>query len=1087
MKKNLMTKMMTKTKNVTTLSLVTSLFYFQTSPYVYAAEAASSGPSDNTAAYIQNIAKVGLSGYAQFLGMKQQSIMAQINANNTAAVMSQMQPKLSASKYFPECSLPASMQNFPANACQVAPNPQTIASNYTYEGAALKMMNYYDQLMNEASNANYAGGIKCLQDRKKGLDSQLTEMVNNLSRMQDNLKLQSEAFKADNKALLNQMEDDNSILMGTRDPGSGSNNIKTKTRDFSKYLNNDCQSVLGQDYSKAAEFGLNGLNIMMEPKNKVATDYTSNHGKIEEEIRAEVDNIRNQIQNNGIDAFANFGAEENPKFPNMQKILKEQMGGLGKERTRIQAEINKLIPGYSLPAMDKNSSVDFQEFVNGAQDFFKKKFVNECVTLADKGVAIPIEKVLESINQKSTNNTGTARDKYKEALVNIMKSDAFINDKLEQIKALDAKYKDITVTYSDSNAKVVTESPYNLFVKTVAACENRFSQDESFSTTNNGGSKQQASQQKLVARAQGYLQEYKNLADGFAVKLSNNILDKMISCSGESKKSGHSCDANTFNHKTDGFCSATANLCANEIKACKAQLTTHVSNLQSRITNGANKFNENVRVMVDRSNLLLKQQIDLSQMITKQVQARFPGTNFEIPNDMMINYPELSKDKFGVDMYANGDMSKFIEDLPKKVENIKNLFRKQQDTAMNEVEDYIGKQKTAMEKEKGRWEKLHASCKQAADQSAQQLAKQNEEGMKRQAEQDKDVKKFCNKYADLKAHPLGACEDAKSLTENWDKIGDRITPNARQLTNDFRKACNSYNNVAEDDPDLDLECENERIYKTTSEIVSCVKKRKRAEQKAKRHASTSTPRPKTISLKDLCGSQKNYDNKKFIKKLISNFPKEMKDKVEDDAVSLDKLEFKDDDFDQAISDLKSFVGSGSDNICSTISKKLNPSTGGNGKIEEHTKEIEEKDKELVVLEKQLKELKDKQEKNRSTGFDKFDEAVENSDISNVQGQIKNRKDRIQVLQDLNKKIAEEDKKKGNPEQDNWQNFLSDLNSLTPVEPSEVEKLETRIATLGQKSDGSCDAQNNSMMAQKNPFSYDLQSFDQGILGKGVGR
>ena len=264
---------------------------------------------------ILGLAMTAVNTYGQFLGQKQNMIMQQIQAQKNAQLMQTMSPSCRkpdgtscytvAGKYFPECPLPASMSSFPQNVCSESvadPNQSAmqLSSMITYEAVAKGWVNYYEQMQNTASNAQRPFGLKCLEDKKKALDSQLTEMVNNLTRLQDQLAKDKETFRNNNKKLMEEMATTNDELLGFNG-GTGKNNLKLKTQDFSKYFSQSCQSVIGEEaMAQAPAVGLIGVMQQLSPMNKRAADFGQNEKLIESEIQTDIAKIQQAIASGGL-------------------------------------------------------------------------------------------------------------------------------------------------------------------------------------------------------------------------------------------------------------------------------------------------------------------------------------------------------------------------------------------------------------------------------------------------------------------------------------------------------------------------------------------------------------------------------------------------------------------------------------------------------------------------------------------------------------------------------------------------------------------------------------------------------------------
>lgn len=837
--------------------------------------------TEATGKEILGVANVALQTYGQFLGAKQQMIGQQIAAQRNQQMMQQLSPGCRkpdgtacytvAGQFFPECPIPASMTAMPQNVCSAAsPDPAAISSMISYEAISKSWVNYFDQMLNEASNAKMPFGLKCLQDKQKALDSQLTEMVNNLTRLQDQLNKDKETFKANNKKLLEDMKQTNDELMGS----SGGNNLALKTKDFSKYFSQSCQSVIGEEaLAMGAAKGLNGIMQDLSPSNKRAADYNSNKAMVEADLRRDIDKIQKTIADGGLQDYFDGKITESSKFQSLVSATQKQSAEFKLAKERIAKELGKI--GYDLPTMDKNFAVDFDEFLKGSTSFFKKQYINDCVTGADKsGTAISTEQILSSLKQISTGSSGTARDKYKAALQTILNSDAFIEDKLNQIKALENTYKDISITYQNANAQRVTSTPYDLYMKTLAACETRYSQDDTFSASGNNG----VSQKKKVERGQSLLRDLKNLHDNYSSQLGSRVLEQVMNCNGEAKKSGAACgDKASFDTSAPSFCMAQANQCANEVQGCYAEANKHVETRKAKLEAQATTFNNNAAALVARSNALYKAQTNAVMDMVKVVQARFPGTNFEIPSGMFISMPEMKKDSFGVDMANDGNIA-FMDELPKKIDLLKKVFKDQQSAANEKIGDYLNKQTIAMKTERDRWSSLAGDCKGMIDTSSREVAKMNNENMKKQAEMDGKVRSFCRKYQALAEHPVGGCDNAKKLSGEVDDVMSRILPTVVSNVNEFNGVCNAYGNVsdsASSGSSVPARCTStiELGKMDEKNRENCLQLVEEDTRKRQENGKAGAKKGAAINIKALCGTPgKPNDNVTLVAKILSKLP-----------------------------------------------------------------------------------------------------------------------------------------------------------------------------------------------------------------------
>lgn len=1033
------------------ISLLQTSFVFMPS---YAASNMTS--TEKTGQEILNVAKTAVGIYGSFLGQKQQSIMLQIQAQKNQQLMQTLSPSCrkadgtscytTGSKFFPECPLPASMTSMPQNVCSAAsPDPNQIAQMITYESIAKSWMNYFDQMSNEASNAKVPFGLKCLGDKQKALDSQLTEMVNNLTRLQDQLNKDKETFRNNNKKLLEDLATYNDELMGAS--GTGKNNLKLKTQDFAKYFSASCQSVIGEDGLRdGPSMGLLGIMQSLSPASKRASDYNNNRALIESEIRNDVAKIQAAIQNGGLQDYFDGKIAETSKYQSLVVATQKQSKEFSIAKERIASELKKI--GYTLPEMDKNFSVDFDEFLKDSQTYFKKQYINECVTGADKsGIAISTDQILKALQQRSTGNAGTALSKYKDALKIIMESDSSMEQKLADIKALEGTYQDMSITYQSSDGQKVTETPYDLYMRTLEKCNQHYNSDKSSSDGSVA-----VSQKKKVERGQALLRELQSLHNNYSSQLASRVLDQALNCNGESKKAGSGCgNKDAFDHTSANFCMSNANLCANEVSGCYAEATKHVETRKAKMEALAKTFNANTEIMVARANQLYNAQKNAVMDMIKVVQARFPGTNFEIPEGMFVSMPELKKDAFGVELANDGNLS-FMDELPKKIALLKQVFEKQKDTVNKEIDDYIAKQEGAMSKERGRWEQLAGECKGMIDRSSSELAKSNAEGAKKQAELDQKVGSFCRKYSQLQDNPFGACEDAKDLAEQADKISARLSSNAENVTAQFRTLCNMYNNESSS-ASSEYELCRKASYREKNEDRCAIAENKELAKLGKKEedGKKSGKKGGGISLASLCGSDaKPATNKDLVERILGKLPEKERSKFDGDNKEklVKALESRDFDGLDGYGDLEdegvlqniADLGGGADNVCSKLFQ-LNTGTSAN---------TDKQKTDLAALDNELK-------------------AATTEDA---------KKELTKKIDDKKKEIAAADTKGSNP----VAKVLDDLKTAALAGTTVEAQREVAFNRLGEQIDGSCDAQASNTSMPKDWGSQLLQSFDKAILG-----
>jgi hypothetical protein len=836
--------------------------------FVFSAYAQSTNNNNtSTAMQVLNVANqlVGTAGQAINQASSLQANINQQVAN--AALQQKLSPSCrktdgtlcysAAGSYFPECPLPATITAMPQNVCnQTLDNAQQssaqISSMDNYEAIGKSWVNYYDQMLNEASNASVPTGLKCLNDKKKALDSQLTEMVNNLTRLQDQLKKDKETFKSNTQTLLNDLNTANETLNG-----ASSNNLDLKTKSFASNFSTSCQTIIGDELLKQGNsIGLNGVKQNLTSTNKLAADYTSNRTAIENEVRSDITKIQASIKNGGLQDYLAGKTTTTSKFGSLVKATTTQKTDFNISYERIKKELDKV--GYTIPALDKNFSADLSEATSKTSTTFKNSMISKCVSGSDSsGIAISTSDIIASVTQKGSNGKGAAVEKYKSALQIILNSTDSVSVKLQKINTLSSTYKDMVITYQNSSGQTVTQSPYNLIQTTYTKCEEIYEKGDINSSDT-------TTQKKQVERAQSLLRELQTLYDNYTSDLGTRVLEQFLSCNGDSKKAGSDCGTSKSFDYTDGsFCTSHADQCANEVSACYSKVSTLADAQVTKMKSLASTYNKQVESLITRANALYTSQNTAVTEMIKKVQARFPGTNFTIPEDMFISKPSKKTDKYGIEVYNDGDLS-FLDELPTKIDKLKELFKEQQDKADSAIEDYISKQASQMDKERSKWQSFADQCNKMAQSVRNDLKKYNADGSKAQAQQDSKVGAFCSKYSEMKQNPLGACDKADKLAEQADEIRARLSNEALQITGQFKNVCNMYNNETDDATYADC------LAVIDEKETSALKKKSCKAIMLKYETANGKSKTKSLKLSQLC--KEDMSDKDFIAKAVKYLP-----------------------------------------------------------------------------------------------------------------------------------------------------------------------------------------------------------------------
>jgi len=737
----------------------------------------------------------------------QQSMQQSMMSNQLAAQMSALQPQVIPAKYFPHCKLSQARSAFPEDICSAEiSDPNGLTQAMEYKNLARTYTSMYEQLLSPAQNSAYPVGLQCLEDAKKGMVTSLQDRLNSLEALMSKIEKESQFFRDENKKLLTDLEDAQQELFG-----GGTADVDSKTRDYSSYFSPACQNIIGtKNLANASKVGLNGLRVGLIATNKDAANFVTNKSQIENDVNSQIQKIKNQIESQGIDQWRKDVAagEQSINGADLARmgvatpmigVISTEISRMNNKVESIKSELAKIVPGYEIPTMDKNFRVDFANFTRDADTYFKKQYINECVTMADKGVAITPDQILRSLRAGGNGDRSVALRNYKNALQNILDSDAFIEDKLAQIQALDQRYgsSDISIQYKNSGSQTVTTTPYGLFRETVSACEQKYSQDDTFSTGNSG----QVSQKKKISRAKQYLNDLKEIESTFAATIGNQIYDSVINCSGRTEKTNTCSAEGIFDQGSDAFCVKHATTCSARVQSCFAETTALVETKKSQMKSLQATYNKNVTALVARQEAYLAQVKQQVLADADYLKKYFPGANFNFPESLFIKMPENQKSEFGVDLLGGGSLD-FLANLPEQIGKLKETLKNQSSDINDVIDNYINDQKTAMDTQKTKWSTLASNCSSAENNYRSFVNSQNMNMQQEQATKMGEVGEFCNKYQQLgNLNPAAGCEDSdyspKALYETMGGVANYLSNETEYAVAEYRKICARANNERE--------------------------------------------------------------------------------------------------------------------------------------------------------------------------------------------------------------------------------------------------------------------------------------------------
>ncbi|MBK27095.1 MAG: hypothetical protein CME70_24035 [Halobacteriovorax sp.] len=742
-----------------------------------------------------------------------QSRQQQAAMRQQALMMRNSRPQTVPAKFFPQCQISPAGAQIPKMACEMSQNlPGVVSQGQQMTLIAQQNIDFYDQLMDEAQNSRMPNGIACLNQALAGVRSSISDRMNGLERMKEQIKKANQLFEEQNKAILEDIKRNGNELFGAKRGKKLDSN--QETADYNKLVSPECRDIIvtgggGSMNDQIFSDGLRGIRDGSLGKLNISSaQFVANRGSYERDLNQKVQQIKKDIRKFGVDGFlqqnsgGNLSFERNgqEKFGSLQKAFSDFTRVKQTEVRNIKSSITKEIPGVdisSLTNMGQDFKADFGEFVSQAEQQLKRQAISACVS---GPVGLSPDQILSSLRYDSTSMTGDTINNYRSALDIILKNpDSSPSEKESDIKKLDARFKGrIRIVYNDEDSVQRNESPYQMFQKIVKKCDKQFEQE----TDNNIG----RSTKKKIARAKKYMQQLQAVERTFATDLANQLIDEVVNCSGRSLKAGQ-CSAGTLSTSNNEFCLAQATDCAAQAGSCFAQIDREVKIRQDNMNKLSVTYNNNVAALISNQEALLAQVKAQVGRDAEFFKSFFPGATYNYPEDLFVKMPQLADfNGLGVELRGGGNIED-LQKLPGKIDLLKQQLEEQfqgPNGIEKVINDYIAQQKGAMEKNKGKWAELQQKCQQNMGKAQQAIAEANKRAQEAYGEKKEKVNEFCQKFENLRDNPAAGCgddNDAKDLFEDSMKISSHVSDDARRWVGTYKNLCAQSQNEKDNSSD----------------------------------------------------------------------------------------------------------------------------------------------------------------------------------------------------------------------------------------------------------------------------------------------
>jgi len=892
------------------------------------------------------------------------------------------------SRYFPKCALPPDNQLPPPNVCE---NLQTqadivLAQQMTFLGQQQTI--FLDIMLNGTgdSSPNNAG-IACMDEALKRHAQLFTSKMNSLESYRTKYNKEKQIIKKNLQPLLDKMDDLHYEVAGG-DP----KNEKQKSFNFEKlFTGTACQGIVDATHyiSKKGIRGVRDALTTPTPDSNGkslygnASNLLSDKDKLKAQVEVQIQRLVKLVNTYGPgefdikDGYLDRGGET--VFYEMGLAVARQQDILTKRHKQIKDQLAKDFPGYELPALDRHFMTNVQQFATEAKDYFRKKMVHDCVTMKDQtGVGLTNQQVLSLLDFPGNSNSPTVKN-YKTELDGILSRNSFIEDKLNQIKALDQKYgNDVILKGSFATLKGNTpKTPYAVYLSIVNQCSKSNGPLEgtnAFSTKE--GARDARSGMEKVKEGERLVNEIKNLGSHFTTDLAKEIRERTLNCGGGINQTAASCNTKTLTPESIGFCLDNAVKCATRVKSCQSLAQKHIEDRVTQIKNVAGTYNQNVLAFTaetERTLNVLKTQVFQDMAVFA---AQFPEVNIPLPEDLFVKLPEKVMSPYDIDLLGDVTGKKkfsFMDDLSDNIGKLMETIQKVNDDiqSVGKAGGYVDKTRKKLKENQRKWDDFRTLCSDKIAEidmnqkhMKEEAKREQEELQKKMFEEINDKKRYCTKYHSLnRPHPGPGCDqEIQSLIDGLDDVAIAIKDPDQVLynLNSYKTICDKINNEKDENEDdaikqlsLPKLCLNndysfEALKKGLIKKLLAMAPEGVSKQEILDYLNEGT---ETEPNKDTAKADKNKPSKK--KKLFSGFDKLNKKNGSDDDE--DELTLTGEYyFDQKLKGLKDFFMQAKSHADQdqTLSSK-----------EFHTKEINNYDKSGDISDEKIKkDLKDLQEK-----------------------------------------------------------------------------------------------------------------------------
>lgn len=722
-------------------------------------------------------------------------------------MMSQLAPQSMPAQFFPQCQIPVTAPNLPMGYCDNTPSsPYEFEMMNNLMEVAANYERYYKMMLTPAQNSPFPSGMKCLNDGKTAVVSSMVDRQNALQVLIDRINKETQMFRDENERFLKEMDDLNAELYG-----GGTNTTDNKTLSFANEFSPECREIIGSSNltpNAAKAGGLMGLQEKFRPTQDNAVDYQLKKANIESSYQNLITKLSGDLSNKGIIDIVNEANAEGYvgagqiNFGPVMDTLNRRINILNQKKEQTETELQRILGSaisgedIKIPQLNKTFAKDFQRFIQRADEFYRKKFIGECVSGQSSGVALSTDQLIDSLRSHASTESGSNYRRYTERLEAVLNSDSFIEDKMAEISMIDRDFNGEVILKNFKSASTNAPiTPYQFLQEAIATCETVYLSDQTYSSS--GPTVAGASSAKnSIKRAKNLMQEFQTEVSDFQTKIIAEIENKMRNCEGQTFNPRSCSEASVFTPGERGFCLNQAAACSGKVQACNARATELIEQRKTKIKVAGTQFNAAAEALITRQEQILNQVRNQVLADAEYLKKYFPGADYKYPEGLFVKLPE-QKLRNGEMIYGGGTID--FKDLASNVGKLKEQLAAQSDQIVGVLDKYIAAQTRQIEDNRKDWANIAMQCRGSAQAFAQAQAQQQAEQAQQQQETNQELANFCRKFNNLASteNPAAGCSgpfSPESLFEDSMKISAHIDNRAQAALGSYTALCNQSQN-----------------------------------------------------------------------------------------------------------------------------------------------------------------------------------------------------------------------------------------------------------------------------------------------------